>query len=1588
MSDIVGTTLYQSLRDTYRRYLFTAHRIADSEPDLREAFWEALGREDFISREPILTAIPTYETSLSPRELAQRSAPPHLHEALLRLGEEDRPLYEHQVNAIRAIQEGRSVVIATGTGSGKTESFLLPILDDLLRDLRPGVRAIIVYPLNALANDQLRRLRQLLVSVPVVTFGRYTGESPHVRGDLTDAELAEVLDPNERVSRDELRASPPHILLTNFAMLEYLLLRPQDSPLFGSDTLKFVVLDEAHAYQGAQGIDVGLLMRRLARRVSKPLQFILTSATLGGDASSIRKFAHNLTGADIGVEDIIPGTFASGFDPHRVADAALETYAQRVPTSAALHEWAKALANNSELESVLGKFGIHGVSPTSGGLYEWLSRDNRLARLHDLLSQRPQSLVEASKALWGEDSDLARRATEWLCLLGSRAARDAASSPLLHARYHFLFRGLRGATVCLAPGCSAQAVRGRRPWSHLMLESRATCERCESHVLPMATCFTCGLPVLRICENADGTSWQQLPPSGVPNTVVHLLTWKNVVDEEEDEHALVTEQLAVLCLSCKGLSLDGALGMCCSAPQHITLQRLNTDKDGNLKRCPNCGSEARRFPSALREFVTGEDAAGTVLVEELIRSLPEEDATKPVGGRRVLAFSDSRQRAAFFAPYLARTAAETQVMAPLLQAVDTVVRRDSRGATIDEIALAFAKHVERQSYVVLRRPLDDAADEFRSEVKRARSIAADDRSALRRDAKVALLRHFVAAPRRRDTLQGLALATIEYDLSAEQHEVLTSLLSNIGLGTADASPENVVQALIRIIVRRQAIEWPEDVQARMLGPYPNQVTLHRTEAGSAGGRSRVRWNPYMAQIGVTNVVRRSPQATLLASCLGIEDPSQGRDQIEGLLDTLWEALRDAEVLRLVAPNEYVVPYDRLIVIREVRWAQCGRCSAVIPNPLGGRCPMPGCGATLVEAGPDAARWERDHQRRRFTDSSVLPLNVKEHTAQLTQGTGREYQRQFTEGLINVLSCSTTFEMGVDVGQLLAVYLRNMPPSAANYVQRAGRAGRRREGAAIALTFARNLPHDQATFYEPESLLSGMVGVPRVSMDNPKLAQRHANAWILAAYMTDAGTVQDNATVAEFFFLPTAAEAPQSRYGTWVQARRDQLRNELTEVLRDSRLDPVSAIDDSVQGLLAVAQSITDELAGLDQQIEAIENELKLVPEDSVSLAHAVKRARKLRDELLNEDRLIDRLSSEHWLPSYAFPQDVLRLRVLDAQQAARFKLERDAEYGISEYAPGAEVVADGRLIKSGAIDLRGRAAHLRRYRICRKCHNVEVTSTADAMQGRCSTCAAQWTGPTGMGRPFVVPKGFSTVYEERAQEVRLSRVLPPRNTEVFLVRGAPADAFQQHRNLKGLRYGLQSDGQLFLANEGPRGRSFSLCLTCGRHAPRGGAHRSPWGARCAGTFSKVDLAYEFETDTVQIRFDDVTPRVPPISNDVFWSSFEMAVVAAASEYLDIAARDLNATHRAQKTGGLAGELVLYDRVPGGAGYVGRIVENLPDIFGAALARVQDCRNPMCDIHASCDACLRTYYNQLEWDRLQRQAVVDWLEPALAAMRTR
>jgi hypothetical protein len=557
--------------------------------------------------------------------------------------------------------------------------------------------------MNALANDQLDRMRRMLVDSPEVTFGRYTGDTPGACANDEEKKRAGAIT-NERYTREEMREAPPHILLTNFAMLEYLLLRPRDADLFNEHHLRYLVLDEAHTYGGAQGIEIALLMRRLKEYLGLApdrLQFLLTSATIGGPESTdeVIRFAHDLTGQTFELGDVLRGETVTSFDKQLSPTPSLQTLREIVPDGDAFEKWTTAVDDVVKLHSLLE---IAGLQPGPLGarvahrlLYDVFSRSKILADLHALCQAHALSFADICQALGLPDDEASHRGVSWLIALGAHARYGPESAPLLPTRSHFFCRGLAGATVCLNEACGGKSRDADRRWSAFFLEDRKQCGHCESSVLPLCTCVHCGMPVARV-RVRDG-KWSAGADDLFNQSLPVLLTWLGDLDEDEDEDEQTNaddgpvpsdNSTALLCLTCHAFSEDAQTITCCTTPSLRRLQRLHpSDDQGNLARCPRCAGGSGSFPTVLRTFVTGDDAPAAVLTETLMRHLPRNESMLngnrlPAHGRNLLVFSDSRQRAAFFAPYLSQTMAETAFLGPIEQALRKAEAREDRATTM------------------------------------------------------------------------------------------------------------------------------------------------------------------------------------------------------------------------------------------------------------------------------------------------------------------------------------------------------------------------------------------------------------------------------------------------------------------------------------------------------------------------------------------------------------------------------------------------------------------------------------------------------------------------------------------------------------------------------------------------------------------------------------------------------------------------------------------------------------------------------------------------------------------------------------------
>ena len=720
----------RKLSEDYARYLRTIYFFRDEE--LREQFQRALAAPDFLVRGPILEAAPPFRLGRSIGELVEAGV---LHRDFRQLCSPalpyDRPLYLHQEQAItKVVAQGRNIVVATGTGSGKTETFLLPIFDHLLRQReagilgRPGVRALLLYPMNALANDQLKRLRRLLASFPDITFGRYTGETKESQKDAEEQFRQQFRDerllPNERISRAAMRESPPHILITNYAMLEYLLLRPRDSEFFDGATgqfWRFIALDEAHIYDGATGIEIAMLLRRVKDRVvrseSGRLRCIATSATLGRgrqDFSAVATFASELFGErfewvedDPLRQDVVEGqreemaqlTAPWGEGTGELyAGLAQAVTAEQPPAELALIALAAGLS--PEIVQAASRAAAQAVSATGQGtaginafLNAALRGDGRLHRLRAALRE-PQDLRTLPGTLGAEGPDAEPVINLVQLAVRARPMPDALS--LLPARYHVFARALEGAFVCLNRNHPAHAEEGK---PRFFLTRYDNCPHCRQRVFELATCPRCGTAYIVGRENtehlAGGGAVRVLRHPHPANAEADGGHCYFVLEGEAllpDEDEAVVAQAAVdqlgagrlephtLCLGCGAVASFQSGGPRCncrpmtprvplrkveveagSSADGATAARRSRREAGVLSYCIGCG--ARNPNGVVYRFLTGQDAPVSVLATSLYQLLPPERgdqaAELPGHGRKLLVFADSRQDAAFFAPYLERT---------------------------------------------------------------------------------------------------------------------------------------------------------------------------------------------------------------------------------------------------------------------------------------------------------------------------------------------------------------------------------------------------------------------------------------------------------------------------------------------------------------------------------------------------------------------------------------------------------------------------------------------------------------------------------------------------------------------------------------------------------------------------------------------------------------------------------------------------------------------------------------------------------------------------------------------------------------------
>lgn len=461
----------------YRELLKSNYRFHRKFDYARQSWEDKLTEEELV-RGPFLEKSQSYKKG-EPMEKLELH--PQTVETIRTRFDGECNLYQHQTEALRLVLARQNALIATGTSSGKTLCYQIPILDDLVRDPSPGLRAVIIYPLNALVNDQLSEWEQILREHSDITFARFTGQTPASQEEYetrlrkqieqewrerdpelkeselqskTENELADRLekDPKNRLNhRDAIRQKPPHILITNFSMLEYLLERPVDAPIFENTQLRFLVLDEIHAYRGIQSTEIGFLIRRVKERLrTNQLVCIGTSATIGDETKEsgdkARKFAADIFGEEFVEPNPIRG---------ELAELKLRS-PSHCPSSAQYREAADALRAGKSPQEVLKKLGLCGETVN---LAEALARDENLRRLRAEILTKPILLTDAAEKLFPKlKKEEASTSLQSMLELVANSGEDNQS--FLPTRLHYFVRAQGGLHLCLRSDCPGRSASG------------------------------------------------------------------------------------------------------------------------------------------------------------------------------------------------------------------------------------------------------------------------------------------------------------------------------------------------------------------------------------------------------------------------------------------------------------------------------------------------------------------------------------------------------------------------------------------------------------------------------------------------------------------------------------------------------------------------------------------------------------------------------------------------------------------------------------------------------------------------------------------------------------------------------------------------------------------------------------------------------------------------------------------------------------------------------------------------------------------------------------------------------------------------
>ena len=1567
--------------------------------------------------------------------------------------------FAHQLQAFKRLasreQKPQHTLVTTGTGSGKSECFLYPILDHCARIKEgigdtSGLKAVLLYPMNALAEDQARRVAEAIHADDrlrgKVTAGMYVGGT----GKYKVMGAANVI-----THKPTLRKTPPDILLTNYKMLDYLLMRSEDKLLWEQNTAKqlvYIVLDEVHSYDGAQGSDVACLLRRLygkLERAADSFTFVGTSATLsssaGGEDKLVR-FARQLSGADIDRSaligeqrvnlDVFIGNALTDYRmPRSMAD--LKSHAGEAGTAYARRQcgiWfddpdMDPLALGDRLRSLNILQGVLAVA----------QRERTPIPLSDLIRQ----LAETNPSFQGLDAGERMDLLQSLLAMVAHAERadGARRVPFLQTQIQVWVRALS------------------RIKRKVQEEPEFTWDDEDTSALPSVYCRECGVTAWFSRQGANGALSTQLEQC----YRVHFDHKDKVRYFFPPMDGVETRYLDVAGLMVTDAPGDGRVAV--ADPEQM---RKVTQSGKDLGWCPCCETEG-----ALALVGSAAASLASVAVSHLYASPLNAD-------KKLLAFTDSVQdachRAGFFEArtyrFNLRTAVQTVLEesgeTPLSELPDKVMRYWTQRFVVAEREVAERRGRELTDAALLRRaeqrvvatlvPPDLNDDPVVSGFLADGSNLAEAYELVRSRLEWEIVLEYGLNLRVGRTLDKTRCSTAWFDADVLDAAVegADAILTEEIAGWSDTDAlqrRQFIDGFLLRLKRRGATYHSFLYNFLHSGGGWYHLTKGRSPYISIFSRETPR--PKFLSLGNGHAEWDSLGTGTQGSPAWLMDWGQrcfGKEafRVDALVDiyrALCRGLVAGGVLRqetVSGVSVVMINPEALVVYPTVASLRCGNGDDLVAPVWAAELwsGMPSLGYRAASVYVERAQRRQSYYQRIFRSGNVQRIYSREHTGMLKRNERDILETRFKLGeqvdAPNLLTCTPTLEMGIDIGDLSAAMICSVPPEPTNYLQRVGRAGRK-TGNALIVAVADATPHDRYFFQRPMEMIAGDVTPPGCFLDAPEMLARQFTAYCLDRWFARSGAPVPGSVgkVLELWqgggFPKAFLDDVETDGAGWLASFLDALGEHVGARTRE-QLVLWQAEGRLRKRLVAAILLEKDEDRERENTFRRLTERKKKVESERDQKRVDAKDAAAALDAINSEWAALKRQQADArrrytltWLgeigilPNYDLPDDAVKLITtvrhpvdVATGERPRAKVQefmRGSASALRDFAPGNHFYASARRFDIDQLAVGSTNRELVEvWRFCPDCHFMQLEDASGDALTQCKKCGCPGWKDAGQVRKLVrLRKVFSRIEDADSRfhdlsEVRVQNSMVLRT--YFGIESTSQHAVYAERLgfgweyfskvlLREVNFGLvEGNAELSTAGETVASKPFRVCVKCGVSLDADEGLKMEHRRNCTlfgkplGESSEPLGTYR-EAYTEAIRF-----LLPVALHDLeakratLEAAFKLGlrkVLGGRVDHLQLATMVEPAKDKQEP---MHQYLVLFDSVTGGTGYLEEFASDrtrIQAVLDAAYRALTQC---VCGRVAGADGCyqcLFQYRNQREQGRLSRMLGIEQLRSLSAGL---